>query len=344
MSNMKKISILITSYNLENYIDTAIQSVVKQDMPCDWELLVGDDGSIDSTFQHIQEWVGKYPQNITLYQWSKAENHSMNGFRSADNRARLLEKATGDYIIFLDGDDNWLGTDKLRKQFDLLENPEYADCSCCGHNIYKETGNEETSKAILSTKIPKRKFTKYQYYRGSVYVHTNTILFRSCCKELMLMEPYRHFLNDLFITFCILQYGKMVYLPDILAQYNITGTGLWTGAKKVFSKFRNVHLYDLEVNIDPRFEKTIFDALCGNMAIILKEYSTEDIPTITPLVKGLDASIFKCTTTLFKLDNLTDEEIKYKMQLKKRILPSRIKSKIYREYEKMLNFCLRFQS
>ena len=38
-----KISIMITSYNLEDCIDTAIESVVRQRMPCEWEILVGDD-------------------------------------------------------------------------------------------------------------------------------------------------------------------------------------------------------------------------------------------------------------------------------------------------------------
>ena len=334
---MKKISILITSYNLENYIDKAIESVVSQQMPCKWELLVGDDGSTDSTVQHVNKWVEQYPDNIELFQWSKDDAHSMNGFRSAANRAKLLEKSMGDYIIFLDGDDCWLGTDKLKKQFDLLDSEENKDCSCCGHNILKVVDEENYSEVMVSPKVPHRKFTKQQYYGASMYVHTNTILFRSCCKELMLNSLYKGFLNDIFITFCMLQYGKMLYIPDTFAQYNYTGTGLWTGAKIVFSKFRNVHLYDLEVNIDPKFERTIFDSLCGNMRTILNVYKREDIPVIKPLVEGLDADVFKCTLALFKLDNLTKQECVYKQNLRRRILISRVRSKLYRLYNGIYN-------
>ena len=338
---MKKISILVTSYNLENYIDNSIRSVVTQQMPCDWELLVGDDGSTDKTVERIKAWEEQYPQNIRLYQWAKSESHSMNGFRSATNRANLLERATGDYIIYLDGDDCWLGNDKLKKQFEILESKAYADCSCCGHNILKVVENGECRREMISKKVPQRKFTKQQYYRCNMYIHTNTILFRACCKELMLDQLYKGFLNDIFITFCMLQYGKMIYIPDTYAQYNITGTGLWTGAKKVFSMFRNVHLYDLEAKIDPKFERTIFDSLCGNVLVILNDYKKEDIPAIEPLVKGLDPDVFKYTLSLYKLEGLTNEEIEFKKQLRRRILISRIRSKMYRICNDLVNAYIR---
>ena len=63
-----KLSILLTSYNLVDNIDAAISSIVVQEMPFDWELLVGDDGSTDGTVEHVQEWVKKYPNNIQLIQ------------------------------------------------------------------------------------------------------------------------------------------------------------------------------------------------------------------------------------------------------------------------------------
>ena len=48
-----KISVMITSYNLQDYIDAAIESVVRQEMPCDWEILIGDDGSTDGTVMQL---------------------------------------------------------------------------------------------------------------------------------------------------------------------------------------------------------------------------------------------------------------------------------------------------
>lgn len=326
---MKKISIMLTSYNLEGYIDTSISSVVNQIFPCDWELLIGDDGSTDKTVEKVNVWVNKYPQNIHLFQWSKEDTHSMNGFRAAANRAKLLERATGDYLIFLDGDDCWLGTEKLKQQFEYLESPEYANCSCCGHNIYRY--NVETQKGfnMVNARYKKRVFSKKDYYRHGMYIHTNTLLFRSSCKELMLDSLYKSFLNDIFITFCMLQFGSMLYLPESYAQYNITGSGLWTGGNRVYGRFRNMHIYDLERNIDSNLEPLIFRGACTNMEVILNEYTKDDIPQIQPLVEGLDPQIFEYTLRMFNITKRSDENTILRKSLKRRILLAKINYKLF---------------
>lgn len=326
---MKTISIMITSYNLEDYIDNAINSVVQQEMPCNWELLIGDDGSTDRTIEIIQSWGDKYPENIKLFQWSKDEGHSMNGFRAAANRALLLESAKGDYLIYLDGDDCWLGTDKLKRQFELLESPKFATCSCCGHNIYKYNVDDKTGFNMVSPRYGQRIFTKKDYYRHGMYIHTNTLLFRSCCKELMLDPINRCFLNDIFITFCMLQSGSMLYLPDAYAQYNITGTGLWTGGNRVYSRFRNMHLYDLERKIDPTLEPLIFRGACSNMEVILNEYSSADIPKINPLVEGLDENIFQYTLRLYRLNKQNADDNQFCKKLKRRIFWAKVNYKLF---------------
>lgn len=320
---------MITSYNLEGYIGNAINSVVQQEIPCNWELLIGDDGSTDRTIEIIQSWVDKYPENIKLFQWLKDEGHSMNGFRAAANRALLLERAKGDYLIYLDGDDCWLGTDKLRRQFELLERPEYATCSCCGHNIYKYNVDDKTGFDMVSPRYGQRIFTKKDYYRHGMYIHTNTLLFRSCCKELMLDPINRCFLNDIFITFCMLQSGSMLYLPDAYAQYNITGTGLWTGGNRVYSRFRNMHLYDLERKIDPALEPLIFRGACSNMEVILNEYSSADIPKINPLVEGLDENIFQYTLRLYRLNKQNADDNQFCKKLKRRIFWAKVNYKLF---------------
>ena len=325
-----KISVLLTAYNIEGYIDTSINSVISQKMPCDWELLIGDDGSTDETISIINAWVKRYPNNIVLFQWSKNEAHTMNGFRAAANRANLLERATGDYIIFLDGDGSWEGTNKLERQFNLLERDDYSDCCCCGHNIYRYNISDENGYNMVDSKIKMRTFTKEEYYRSGMYIHTNTILFRSFCKNLMLSPLCRDYLNDIFVTFCMLQNGKMLYLPESYAKYNITGTGLWTGGSKVYSRFRNMHLYDLERHIDPSLEPYLFQGLCTNMEVILKEYTDKDVETIAPLVEGLNPDIFRYTLALYKLQDLSPEEEAFKKSLKKRIINTKIKYKITR--------------
>ena len=326
---MKKISIMLTSYNLEGYIDTSLSSIVNQEFPCEWELLIGDDGSTDKTIEKVNNWVNKYPKNIHLFQWSKDETHSMNGFRAAANRAKLLERATGDYLIFLDGDDCWLGTEKLKIQYEYLERPEYSNCSCCGHNIYKYNVEIKKGFNMVDSRYQKRVFSKTDYYRHGMYIHTNTLLFRSSCRELMLDSLYKVFLNDIFITFCMLQFGNMLYLPESYAKYNITGSGLWTGGNRVYGRFRNLHIYDLERYIDPNLEPLIFRGACSNMEVILNEYTKDDIPQIQPLVEGLDPKIFVYTLRMFNITNKSDENSFFRKILKRRIFLAKINYKLF---------------
>ena len=74
----------------------------------------------------------------------------------------------------------------------------------------------------------------------------------------MLDKRYRDFLNDNFITFLMLQYGNIYYLPYSWAQYNLTGDGLWTGKKRSYGCFRNMILYDLEKSINPLMNQVSF--------------------------------------------------------------------------------------
>lgn len=320
---------MITSYNLEKYIDNAIKSVVSQHMPCEWEILIGDDGSTDKTIEKIHAWIEKYPENIKLYQWDKEDTHSMNGFRAAANRARLLENAVGDYLIFLDGDDCWLGREKLKHQYELLEMPEFSECSCCGHNIYKYNVDNQTGENMVAPCYQQRLFRKKDYYRHGMYIHTNTLLFRSSCKPLMLDSLNRNFLNDTFITFCMLQQGHMLYLPERYAQYNITGTGLWTGGNRVYGRFRNMHLYDIQRKIDPDLEPLLFRGACTNMEVILNEYSKTDIPLIQPLVDNLNPKIFEYTLRLFNISDQTLKDVIFKKCLRTRILFAKINYRLF---------------
>lgn len=305
---------MITSYNLEDCIDAAIESVLRQCMPCDWEILIGDDGSSDNTVEKINAWVDKYPNNIKLFCIPRESGAGKIGSRAAKNRAFLLEQSTGDYLNYLDGDDVLVGVDKFEKQIALLENDKFADCSCCATNIEAYVIPKEKRYKMADEKIPLRKFS-FEEYWSYYYFHTNTILFRKQCKELLLDKTYRNFLNDNFITFLLLQCGKMVYIPEVFSIYNMTGDGLWTGNGKVYGNFRNMQLFDLENHIRPSAKRLILRKHHADIRAIQNYYSIEEYERVKPLIDGLDPSIFIYTCLLAKMEGLTKEEIKKKKRL-----------------------------
>ena len=97
MNNHPILSIIIPLYNCEKYIKQCLDTIFRQEMnESDFEVIVIDDGSKDSGYSLASEYA-KRQQNILVI---KQENQ---GVACARNNA--LEKATGDYITFVDADD-----------------------------------------------------------------------------------------------------------------------------------------------------------------------------------------------------------------------------------------------
>jgi glycosyltransferase involved in cell wall biosynthesis len=95
---MKPISVIITAYNVQNYIYNTVQSVLSQTLR-EIEIIVVDDGSKDNTAQLLDELAKTDGRLIVI--------HKENGGVSAARNSGL-ETALGEYILFVDGDDQLL--------------------------------------------------------------------------------------------------------------------------------------------------------------------------------------------------------------------------------------------
>jgi glycosyltransferase involved in cell wall biosynthesis len=105
-----KVSIITPCYNAAQYIASTIQSIQQQTLH-DWELLIVDDGSVDNSADIIRS-MAKDDSRIRLLQ-------KANG-GTASARKLGLEHAQGEYIQFLDADDQ-IDADKLRRQVELMD-------------------------------------------------------------------------------------------------------------------------------------------------------------------------------------------------------------------------------
>ncbi|MBM9590620.1 glycosyltransferase [Leptospira sp. 201903075] len=129
MSTVEKplVSIIIPTFNRRLIVERAIQSVITQTYP-HWELHIVDDGSTDGTWMDLLSklttWKGKltsFGRNQKSIQVHQTEHR---GVSSARNFG--IAKAEGDWIAFLDSDDEW-GPEKLTKQIEFHKNhPEYS--------------------------------------------------------------------------------------------------------------------------------------------------------------------------------------------------------------------------
>lgn len=90
-----RISVVIPAFNAEVYIEKSIQSILKQIVHVN-EIIIVDDGSVDQTCKVVQKIKKEEPKIVLLTQKNA-------GASTARNRG--IHEATGDWILFLDADD-----------------------------------------------------------------------------------------------------------------------------------------------------------------------------------------------------------------------------------------------
>ena len=109
-----KVSVFMMTYNHETFIGQAIESVLAQETPFDWELVVGEDCSTDGTRAVVQEYCARFPDKIRLLPGDRR-------IGQMPNFARTIKACRGEYIAKLEGDDYWTDPKKMEKQVQFLD-------------------------------------------------------------------------------------------------------------------------------------------------------------------------------------------------------------------------------
>ena len=107
------VDVIMPCYNHEPYITQAIESVLEQDCPFKYRLLIGEDCSTDGTYAICKQFADAYADRIVLL-----GNDSNVGM--AANYKALFNASTARYIAILEGYDYWNDSHKLKKQVEIL--------------------------------------------------------------------------------------------------------------------------------------------------------------------------------------------------------------------------------
>ena len=111
MENMKKISVIIAAYNAEEYLSETMDSIFLQTMNnSEYEVIVINDGSSDSTLSILNSYKKNYPNLIII----DKENGGPSSARNAG-----LDIAQGEYVFFFDADD-LLEPEALSTMYDTI--------------------------------------------------------------------------------------------------------------------------------------------------------------------------------------------------------------------------------
>jgi GDP-L-fucose synthase len=202
-----KLSVVMPAYNAEKYLSGAIESILNQTFE-DFEFIIIDDCSTDSTWEILQEYADKDNRIFCL---KNEENLGIAG-----NLNKCLEFCKGDFIARMDSDD-WSYPDRFEKQLKFLEsNPEVG---IVGGSI------EVTDSNLSEIKFIRKYFEddvklKQHLFIQSPFAHP-CIMFR---KEVFKGQFYNKILSpteDYDIYFRIGKNYKFANLEDVLLKYRL---------------------------------------------------------------------------------------------------------------------------
>ena len=214
------LSVCMTTYNHEDYISQAIESVLMQLTNFRYELVIGEDCSTDNTRKICIEYKNKYPEKIKLL--LREQNLGM-----FENGILTMKDCKGKYIATLEGDDYWTDPNKLQKQVDFLEKNQ--DFSVCFHKV--RILQQGIFRKDPYTKVPFKISTVLDLAKKGNYIHTCSSVFRN-----------KHIYHDLPKNIQPLDYAihlvntkdgeKIIYIKKVMAVYRIHPGGVWRGADK----------------------------------------------------------------------------------------------------------------
>ena len=113
--NSIMVSVCMITYGHEQYIEEAILSVLEQETTFNYEFIISNDASPDTTDIKIQRILSSHPKASQINYIKQEHNTGMTA-----NFIYVLEQAKGTYVAYCEGDDYWIDSLKLQKQ--LIEN------------------------------------------------------------------------------------------------------------------------------------------------------------------------------------------------------------------------------
>jgi len=182
-SYQKKVTVIIPTHNRAEFLRTAILSALNQTFR-DIEIIVADDKSTD----HTQEVVKSFKDKRIRY----IANKSNRGPSATRNSAILASK--GEYIAFLDDDDEWV-PEKLQKQVKLLDESPPEICGVYSDRlIIDRSSNKVVSKGLQSDKL---KGNLLSQLATRNQINTCTVLLRKrCLDEVGLFDETISYMED----------------------------------------------------------------------------------------------------------------------------------------------------
>lgn len=205
------VSVIVLVYNHEKYLETCLESIICQETNFPFEIIIGDDFSLDRSRDICLAYKNKYSEIIRLLFHEK--NRGL-----INNYIQLKKACRGEYIAQVAGDDYWRCNQKLQKQVDFME--EHQGVGLCYTNTYlcDDDGNENQSPLLEKGYMPNS--FEEQLFK-SCYMAPNTWLMRKGIDDRISEQQVWFADESLAVALDYLHQSSMVFLDFVTAVYRV---------------------------------------------------------------------------------------------------------------------------
>jgi len=211
-----KISVIVTAYNGEHYLSEQIDSILKQNYQ-EWQLIIRDDGSSDTTSELIREYAHRYPDKIRIL------SDQLGHIGVSESFLQLLNASDTDYVMFCDQDDLWQA-DKIKAVFNKMKELE-------ARYGVSTPGLVHTDLQVVDEKLNNiaPSFWRYQHLNPRNCNKLNkllvqnvvtgcTVMINRALKDKIKFLPDKAIVYDWWISLAGAAFGKIVYVskPTLL--------------------------------------------------------------------------------------------------------------------------------
>ncbi len=229
--NNNRVSVIIPVYNVSGFIGRAIESVLKQRYD-DIEIVLVDDCSTDNSEEIIRQY---QKSNSCIKYIRQAKNQG-----AAVARNTALDAATGRYVAFLDGDDEWC-PNKLEKQMAFMKEKNAA-ISCTALDTIDARSNPLGNRREVCERID------YKLILKNTIIATSTVIVDRNLTGNFHM-PLRRGGQDYATWLMLLRDGTICFgLNETLTHYRILPTSLSSNKLKSIRQVWEIQTYNEGIN------------------------------------------------------------------------------------------------
>ncbi|MCT1403444.1 glycosyltransferase family 2 protein [Paenibacillus sp. p3-SID867] len=230
---MKKVQVLLSAYNGEQYISEQIQSILNQTHAA-VSILIRDDGSTDKTIQLLDQWVTTHPDKIKLIKGTNV------GVVSSFFELLRAADAEADYYCFCDQDDVWLDH-KVEHAITRLDSSIYTEVPAMVFTSTYLTDDELNQKGTWP-KPPAQEPSFFNALYENIAIGATITMNRSARNLFMnskSVDSQRVLMHDWWFYLLVSAFGTVIYDNSPSMLYRQHSNNVVGGSNSIVGKLKS---------------------------------------------------------------------------------------------------------